>query len=111
MTILKDDEYCYISDPVDKNGTNQLGKKILRQGPCSFFVKPGESIDGGIKKIYILTEDEALLLKATEDFSKFCYYLCFKFKDIFPFSNFQFVLSVLVYHGLIFSLIKDYTQD
>ena len=71
VTILSSDEFCYINDPINEKGVNQLGKKILRRGPCSFFVRPGESIDGGIKKVYILTEDEALLLKANEDFSKY----------------------------------------
>jgi len=69
MTILKDDEYCYINDPVDSKGVNQLGKKIMIPGPTNFFVKPGESIDGGIRKVYILTEDEALLMKASENFT------------------------------------------
>uniref|UniRef100_A0A7S3JLK9 Major vault protein n=1 Tax=Euplotes harpa TaxID=151035 RepID=A0A7S3JLK9_9SPIT len=68
ITILSSDEYCYINDPVNEKGVNQLGKKILRCGPCSFFVRPGESIDGGIRRVYILTEHEALLLKAIENF-------------------------------------------
>ena len=66
ITILKEDEFCYILNPVDEKGLNQLGKKILVTGPKSFFVQPGESIDGGIQKVFILAEDEALLLRAEE---------------------------------------------
>ena len=66
MTVLKEDEFCYIRNPVDEQGQNQLGKKILIEGPRSFFLQPGEEIDGGIQKVYILGEDEALLLRAEE---------------------------------------------
>jgi len=66
MTILREDEFCYILNPVDENGVNQLSKKILVVGPKSFFIQPGEEISGGIQKAYILSEDEALLLRAEE---------------------------------------------
>lgn len=66
ITILRDDEFCYIRNPKDDKGQNQLGKKILVTGPRSFFVQPGEEIDGGIQKVYVLGEDEALLLRAEE---------------------------------------------
>ena len=48
ITILLEDEFCYIRNPKDEKGQNQLGKKILITGPRSFFVQPGEEIDGGI---------------------------------------------------------------
>jgi major vault protein len=38
----------------------------LVTGPVSFFFQPGEALRGEIKKIYILAEDEALLLRAEE---------------------------------------------
>lgn len=47
--ILSPDEFCYILDPCDDQGNNQVGKRILKEGPCSYFLKPGESIDGGIQ--------------------------------------------------------------
>ena len=47
-TILRDDEFCYVLNPVDEKGQNQLGKKILKTGPQSFFVQPGEVIFDGI---------------------------------------------------------------
>lgn len=71
ITVLSEDEFCYINDPVNEKGQNQLGKKILREGPASFFVQPGESIEDEIKKVYVLSEEEALLLKAQEHFGKY----------------------------------------
>jgi len=47
-TVLREDEFCYILNPIDEKGNNQLGKKVLKTGPQSFFVKPGEEISGGI---------------------------------------------------------------
>jgi len=32
-TILREDEFCYILNPVDEKGQNQLGKRILKTGP------------------------------------------------------------------------------
>ena len=48
MTVLKEDQFCYIRNPKDEHGQNQLGKKVLFEGPKSFFLQPGEEIDGGI---------------------------------------------------------------
>jgi major vault protein len=58
--------YMELRNPKDEHGQNQLGKKVLFEGPKSFFLQPGEEIDGGIQKVYILGEDEALLLRAEE---------------------------------------------
>ena len=66
ITILREDEFCYILNPKDERGQNQLGKKISFQGPRSFFLQPGEEIISGIQKVFILGEDEALLLRAEE---------------------------------------------
>lgn len=85
IVILNEDEFCYINDPVNEKGVNQLGKRIMRSGPTSFFVRPGESIEGGVNKVYILSEEEALLLKASENFSKCCLHcscICHFCKDI-----------------------------
>ncbi len=65
--ILSSDEFCYILDPVDKDGNNQVGQKVLRVGPCSYFLYPGESLESGIQKIYALDNGQSLLLRATED--------------------------------------------
>lgn len=66
ITILEEDQFCYIRNPKDDKGVNQLGKKVLVEGPRTFFIQPGEEIDGAITKVYILGEDEALLLRSEE---------------------------------------------
>jgi len=69
ITILRSDEYCYLMDP--RNGKeNRMGEKILIHGPHKFFLQPGEQLDGGIKKAYVLADDEALLLAAIADFTE-----------------------------------------
>ena len=40
-TVLSQQHYCVVLDPVDSKGRNQLGKKELRQGISSFFLHPG----------------------------------------------------------------------
>jgi len=47
-------------------GLNVLGTKVIKEGPCSFFLQPGEVLEGGIKDLIILGDDEAVLLKANE---------------------------------------------
>ena len=70
VTSLNKNQYTYILDPVDaKTGKNRLGAKELRKGECAFFLQPGEHLDGGIKDVYILGEDNALLLKALEKYT------------------------------------------
>ena len=38
------------------------------KGEKSFFLQPGESLEKGIQNVYVLGEDEGLILKATEQF-------------------------------------------
>lgn len=71
ITVLQADEYCYINDPVNEKGVNQLGKQIMKTGPSFFFIQPGESQEGGIKRVFILSDEEALLMKAQENFGKY----------------------------------------
>lgn len=40
----------------------------LLQGERSFFLRPGESLAEGIQDVYILSEDEGLVLRAVETF-------------------------------------------
>ncbi len=68
ITVLQNNEYCYLLNPLE-NGLNQMGKKILVKGPIAFFLNPGEALDGGIKKNYILSDDEGLLMKAVEKYT------------------------------------------
>jgi major vault protein len=69
ITTLDDRHWCIVQDPLDAEGKPQLGKKEIRKGRQSFFLHPGESLDGGIQSVYVLGEQEALLLKAKEAFS------------------------------------------
>jgi len=72
ITTLNNRQYCVVLDPW-KGGKQQLGKKDLRTGELSFFLQPGEKLEpypnpSGIQSVYVLGEEEALLLRAKEDF-------------------------------------------
>lgn len=68
ITTLTNRQYCVILDPVGEDGKPQLGQKKLIKGEKSFFLHPGEKLENGIQDIYILGEDEGLILKANETF-------------------------------------------
>jgi len=69
ITVLNKTQYCLILDPLDEEtGTNRMGAKVLVVGETSFFLRPAESLEGGIKNTYILADDNALLLRAKELF-------------------------------------------
>lgn len=68
MTTLNNRQYCYILNPV-KDGKNQFGTKELRKGEATFFLKPNESLERGIENVYVLSEEEALLLRANFDYT------------------------------------------
>lgn len=40
----------------------------LLQGEKSFFLQPGEQLENGIQDVYVLSEEEGLVLKAVEAF-------------------------------------------
>uniref|UniRef100_A0A1I8FLM9 PHB domain-containing protein n=1 Tax=Macrostomum lignano TaxID=282301 RepID=A0A1I8FLM9_9PLAT len=48
----------------------QLGKKKLVHGERSFFMQPGESLERGIMNVYVLSENEGLILRAQEEFKE-----------------------------------------
>lgn len=72
-TTVGDRQYCIILNPVEFNSKHQIvqrygGKKLIK-GPISFFLQPGEEIDGGRPtEIYVLTEEQSLLLFAENEF-------------------------------------------
>jgi major vault protein len=67
ITVLDSKQYCIVLNPIDpKNGKNRLGARELRKGEATFFLQPGEELEGGIKNIYLLEENQALLLRAKE---------------------------------------------
>jgi len=69
ITTLTNRQYCVVCDPVGKDGKNQFGTYELRVGDCSFFLKPGEKLQSGIQNVYVLSEEEALLLNAKREFT------------------------------------------
>jgi len=68
ITVLTNRQYAVVVDPVDAKGVPQLGKRELRRGECTFFLQPGESLENGIQDVYVLGAEEALLLRAKEEF-------------------------------------------
>ncbi|KAH3882664.1 major vault protein-like [Dreissena polymorpha] len=69
ITSLSNRQYCVILDPVDEKGRPQMGRKKLVKGELSFFLMPGEQLERGIQNVYILGEDEGLILRANETFT------------------------------------------
>lgn len=71
VTTLTCRQFTVIVDPVDAaTGKPQLGKRVLRKGEASFFLQPGERLEIGIQDVYVLREDEALLLRAEEEYEE-----------------------------------------
>ncbi|PAA74177.1 hypothetical protein BOX15_Mlig006291g3 [Macrostomum lignano] len=70
ITTLNNRQYCVICDPCDAEGKPQLGKKKLVRGERSFFLLPGESLEKGIQSVYVLSENEGLILRALEEFKE-----------------------------------------
>ncbi|XP_061567579.1 major vault protein isoform X2 [Cololabis saira] len=69
VTTLSSRQYCVVLDPVGPDGKNQLGQKRVVKGECSFFLQPGENLEQGIQNVYVLSEDEGLVLRAVEAFN------------------------------------------
>lgn len=67
ITTLTNRQYCVILDPVDETGKPQLGRKKLVRGEKSFFLMPGERLERGIQNIYVMSENEGLILRANEE--------------------------------------------
>jgi len=67
-SVLRKQQFCIVLDPVGKDGRPQFGKKELRVGPDSFFLKPGERLEDGVQNAYLLQNDEALILSAIDAF-------------------------------------------
>ena len=69
VTTLNSRQYAIIVDPIGKDGKPQLGKKKLIKGEKSFFLQPGETLERGIQDVFVLGEDEGLILKCVEAFT------------------------------------------
>ncbi|XP_069508129.1 major vault protein [Ambystoma mexicanum] len=66
ITTLNSQQYCVVLNPVGRDGKPQLGQKKVVKGEKSFFLLPGESLECGIQDVYILSEEEGLLLRALQ---------------------------------------------
>ncbi|XP_029913507.1 major vault protein [Myripristis murdjan] len=69
VTTLNSRQYCVILDPVGPDGKPQLGQKRVVKGERSFFLQPGEHLEHGIQDVYVLSEEEGLVLRAVEAFN------------------------------------------
>lgn len=82
-TVLRDNQYCIVLNPVDADGQPRLGQREVRRGVCSFFLHPGEVIEGGTQQAQTLSELEGLVLRASCQFidkslaSTYGHYDCF----------------------------------
>lgn len=68
IVTLNSRQYCVILNPVSADGKNQFGKKKLIVGEKSFFLQPNEQLEKGIQDVYILAEDEGIVVKCIESF-------------------------------------------
>ncbi|XP_036408425.1 major vault protein [Megalops cyprinoides] len=69
VTTLSSRQYCVVLDPVGPDGKPQLGQKRVVKGEKSFFLQPGERLEQGIQDVYVLSEEEGLVLRAVEAFT------------------------------------------
>lgn len=46
-----------------------IASVFLCQGECSFFLQPGEQLERGIQDVFVLSEEEGLVLRAVEAFN------------------------------------------
>uniref|UniRef100_A0A665XDM0 Major vault protein n=1 Tax=Echeneis naucrates TaxID=173247 RepID=A0A665XDM0_ECHNA len=67
VTTLSSRQYCVVLDPVGPDGKPQLGQKRVVKGERSFFLQPGEHLEHGIQDVYVLSEEEGLVLRAQEE--------------------------------------------
>lgn len=56
LIVLTAQQYCVIDAPWDDNGEPQRGRKEVRRGPAQFFVRPGETLDGSVKPVELVSK-------------------------------------------------------
>ncbi|RNF26726.1 major vault protein [Trypanosoma conorhini] len=67
-TVLSAKEYCIVEDPLGTDGVNQFGRREVRRGECSFFLRPYEKMIGEVQSMKVVGKDQALLLQAVDSF-------------------------------------------
>ena len=68
VTTLTNRQYCIILDPGWQGSQATAWPKETHQGKKSFFLQPGERLEKGIQNVFVLGEDEGLILKANKAF-------------------------------------------
>jgi len=68
ITTLTNRQYCVVVNPVGPDGRNQLGARKLVKGEKSFFLQPGEYLENGVQDVYVLGDNEGIVLRAQEGF-------------------------------------------
>lgn len=69
ITVLTSRQYCVIQNPFI-NGKINYGKRVLKRGETSFFIRPGEILENNkVNNILVLDENDALLLEAIEPYN------------------------------------------
>nr|BBB87256.1 major vault protein [Raphidocystis contractilis] len=61
-------QYCVVLDPIDTTGTPKYGQRELRKGEMTFFLYPGESLESGVQNVFVLGEEDGLLVRARQTF-------------------------------------------
>ena len=51
-----------------ENGKPQLGHRKMVKGEQSFFLQPGEQLEKGIQDVYILGEEEGIVLRSLAEY-------------------------------------------
>ena len=69
ITTLTSREYCVVVNPIGNDGKPQLGVSVVVKGEKSFFLRPGEEIPDGIQDIFVLGEDEGIVLRSLEAYT------------------------------------------
>lgn len=64
---LSNVQFCVIVDPYEGD-EQHLGTRKLVRGPCTFFLRPGESLFADTQATYVLGQHDALVLQCNEAF-------------------------------------------
>ncbi len=66
--VLGERQWCIVENPFsEKLGDIQIGKTEQRFGSDIFHLHPGESVPDGVQNEIVLTDDEALIVRALKD--------------------------------------------
>eukprot|EP00906_Rhabdomonas_costata_P002467 RCo003912 len=67
VTVLKSNEFCVVVNCYDPEIQSiVLGRRQVRCGERSFFLHPGEVLENGVERMFLLTENSAVLLQALD---------------------------------------------